>query len=118
MSKERSRLTSSRSRGRRQQQLGGDRPACLVERTVEQRQAETDKTSKIRDKQGRPRQRRGNSVNWSFARQPRQTTEAGKEEQRLLQVEAMELAVREGKQANQYTAAVARPTFINAGATW
>jgi len=81
--KQSSSLASSRSKGRRQQQLEGDWPTCLVERTVEQRQAEIDRTSKIRDKQGRTRQRRGNSVNWSFVRQPRQTTEAGKDEQRL-----------------------------------
>ena len=34
------------------------------------------------------------------------------------QSEATEQAVREGKQAKQYMAAAARPTFINTGATW
>ena len=32
--------------------------------------------------------------------------------------EATELAARKEKQAKQYTAAAARPTFINTGATW
>ena len=53
-------------------------------------------------------------MTWTFARQPWQIAEAGKDEQRLLQVETMKLALREGKQAKQYTAEVAWLTFLKA----
>ena len=44
-------LTILKKQGRRQQQLGGDWPACLVERIVEQRQAEKEERLEAKKKQ-------------------------------------------------------------------